>query len=87
MNNRSKSLLAAAAIAAFGSLSFSASQANAAIVCSGDDCWHTHDSYEYPAEAHVIVHDDHWHWGDHDHFRWHEHEGRGYWNGGAWRDF
>lgn len=70
-----------------GVLAFSGLSASAAIVCSGDDCWHTHSIYHYPAEAHVIVHPDTWRWGPHAHFAWREHEGRGYWRSGAWVDF
>src|SRR6516165_5108986 len=36
-------------------LAFSALSASAAIVCSGNVCWHTHESYTYPPNAHVIV--------------------------------
>jgi calcineurin-like phosphoesterase len=68
-------------------LAVSAASASAAIVCSGNECWHTHDAFEYPREAHVIVHPDNWRWGPRDHYTWHEHEGRGYWLGGAWRAF
>jgi hypothetical protein len=75
--------------AAFGAgvLAFSGVGASAAIVCSGDGCWHTHEVYHYPAEAHVIVHSDGWRWGPRDHFAWREHEGRGYWRGDSWVDF
>ena len=74
---------------AFGSAAFgfSAMNASAAIVCGMDECWHAHEAYKYPEEAHVVVHSDDWRWGEHEHFRWHEHEGRGFWRGGEWRDF
>jgi len=68
-------------------LGLSAASASAAIVCNGDVCWHTHDAYRYPGEAHVIVHPDDWRWGPSEHYTWHEHEGRGYWRGGAWREW
>jgi hypothetical protein len=68
-------------------LSFSAAGASAAVVCSADECWHTHEVYEYPSDAHVIVHPDDWRWGESEHYRWHEHEGHGFWHGGEWRDF
>jgi hypothetical protein len=70
-----------------GVLAFSGLTASAAIVCSGNECWHTHSMFRYPAEAHVIVHPDGWRWAPHDHFAWREHEGRGYWQGDTWRDF
>ena len=67
-----------------GALALSAMSASAAIVCAGPVCWHTHDVYEYPGEARVIVHPDDWRWGAGDHYRWREHEGRGYWRGDRW---
>jgi hypothetical protein len=80
-----KFLLAAAAGAAV--LTVSAVSASAAVVCTGRVCWHTHERYEYPAHAGVVVHEDNWKWGRHDHYRWREHEGRGYWNGSRWRSW
>lgn len=56
--------------------------ASAAIVCSGNVCWHTHERYVYPPEAKVVVHEDDWKWGPEVKIR--EHEGRGYWRGDAW---
>jgi hypothetical protein len=73
-----------AAALGFGALAFSAMSASAAIVCSGTVCWHTHEMYEYPPTAGVIVHPDNWHWGAGERFAWREHEGRGYWKGGRW---
>jgi len=64
------------AISAFG--------ASAAIVWQRDVCWHTHEAYDFPHEAGVVVHEDNWHWGPREHFRFREHEGRGYWRGGRW---
>jgi hypothetical protein len=65
-------------------LALSGASASAAIVCRGSVCWHTHDAYEYPASARVIVHPDEWRWGPREHFAFREHEGRGYWNGRRW---
>jgi hypothetical protein len=79
--------LAALSLIGLGAAAVSSTSASAAIVCSGDDCWHAREAYSYPAEAHVIVHGDDWKWGEHDHFRWREHEGRGYWRGDRWTDF
>ncbi len=78
----SKTLLGATA--GVGLLALSAASASAAIVCSGNVCWHTHESYTYPPEAHVIVHPDGWRWGPRERFSWREHEGRGYWRRGDW---
>jgi hypothetical protein len=82
MTSLSKTLLGM--LAGAGVLAFSMVSASAAIVCSRHVCWHTHDVYEYPAAAGVIVHPDDWRWGPHEHFAWREHEGRGYWRGGRW---
>jgi len=65
-------------------LAFSSLGASAAVVCSHNYCWHTHETYAYPPEAGVVVHPDDWHWGRNEHFAWREHEGRGYWRGGRW---
>jgi hypothetical protein len=67
-----------------GILAVSALSASAAIVCSGNVCWHTPGAYEYPPEAGVMVHPDGWRWGPNEHFSWREHEGRGYWRGEKW---
>ena len=68
--------LAGAAIGV-GALSVSAVAASAAIVCSGNVCWHTPDRYEYPAAAGVVVHEDGWRWGPREKYTFREHEGRG----------
>ena len=67
-----------------GLLAMSAVSASAAIVCSGNVCWHTHETYTYPSESRVIVHPDSWRWGPSERFTWREHEGRGYWRGDNW---
>ena len=82
MNGLSKALLATAAGASL--LALSAATASAAIVCSGNTCWHTHEHYDYPASAKIVVHEDNWRWGRHEHYRWREHRGRGYWSGSRW---
>ena len=75
--------LASAALGA-GLLAASAVSASAAIVCSGNVCWHTHERLVYPPEARVIIHDDDWRWQPHERYTFREHEGRGYWRGGDW---
>ena len=67
-----------------GVLALSTVNASAAIACAGNVCWHTHERYDYPASARIVVHEDNWRWGRHEHYRWREHEGRGYWNGHHW---
>jgi hypothetical protein len=71
-----------AAMAAAGALAFSTLSASAAIVCNGAVCWHAHETYTYPPEAHVVIHGDDWRAGPEIRFR--EHEGRGYWRGDRW---
>ena len=78
--------LASAAIGA-GLLAVSTMSASAAIVCSSDVCWHTHEAYHYPPEAKVIVHEDNWKWGPSEHYTFREHEGRGYWRGDSWESW
>jgi hypothetical protein len=67
-----------------GVLALSTVGASAAIACVGNACWHTHETYDYPKSARVVIHTDDWKWGRHEHYRWREHEGRGYWNGHRW---
>lgn len=81
----SKILLGTAMGAAL--LAFSSVGASAAIVCTGDTCWHVQETYEYPSTAHVIVHPDDWRWGPSDHYVFREHEGRGYWHGDTWSNW
>jgi hypothetical protein len=68
-----------------GVLAVSTMSASAAIVCTGNTCWHVHERYDYPSAAGVIVHDDDWRPGPSITFR--EHEGRGYWRGDRWSDW
>jgi hypothetical protein len=83
MSSVTKVLLGVAAGA--GILTVSAISASAAVVCSGNVCWHVHDRYAYPPAANVIIHQDDWRAGPGITFR--EHEGRGYWKGDSWTDF
>jgi hypothetical protein len=85
MTRMSKSLLGMAAGA--GLLACSTMSASAAIVCSGNGCWHTHERYAYPPEARVVIHDDNWRWGPQENFTFREHEGRGYWKGDSWTEW
>jgi hypothetical protein len=78
--------LAGAAIGA-GLLAITSVSASAAIVCSGNVCWHTHERYTYPPEAGVRVHEDNWRWGPEEKYTFREHEGRGYWKGDTWTEF
>ena len=70
------------AIAGAGALAFSAAGASAAIVCSGNTCWHVKEKYEYPSGAGVVIHEDDWKVAPGITFR--EHAGRGYWRGDTW---
>lgn len=80
MNVLTKAALAGAALLTFATTT----SASAAIVCSRDVCWHTHEAYSYPSDAGVVVHEDNWRWGPSERFTFREHEGRGYWRGDKW---
>jgi len=54
-------------------LAFSSLSASAAIVCTGNVCWHAHERYEYPPGAHVTIHEDNWRWGPDERFAFREH--------------
>ena len=54
--------LAGATIGA-GLLAMSTIGASAAIACRGNVCWHSHETYAYPPDAGVVVHEDNWRWG------------------------
>jgi hypothetical protein len=83
MTSIGKSLLGTALGA--GLLALSSIGASAAIVCSGNVCWHAHERFEYPPGAKLSVHEDDWRPGPHMTFR--EHEGRGYWKGDKWTEW
>lgn len=85
MTSTSQTLLGA--LLGAGVLAFSGASASAAIVCSGNVCWHAHELYEYPPEAHVIIRPDNWRWGPHERYIWREREGRGYWRGDTWMEW
>ena len=78
--------LASTAVAA-GFLAASTMGASAAVACSGNVCWHTHESYAYPPDARVVIHDDNWRWGPRERYVFREHEGRGYWRGDRWTEW
>jgi hypothetical protein len=77
----------AGAMIGAGMLAASTVGASAAIVCSGNVCWHTHERHVYPPEAGVVVHEDNWRWGPSEKYEFREHEGRGYWRGNNWREW
>jgi hypothetical protein len=83
MTSLSKALVGTAIGA--GIVAFSTLGASAAVVCTGNVCWHTHERYEYPPTARVIIHEDDWRAGPGITFR--EHEGRGYWSGDRWTEW
>jgi hypothetical protein len=83
---RLSTTLASAAIGA-ALLAGSAVSASAAVVCSGNVCWHTHETYAYPPESKVIIHEDNWRWEPNEHYTFREHDGRGYWRGDRWTEW
>lgn len=74
--------LSFAALIGVGAFAVSTNNASAAIACAGPVCWHVGETYEYPPDARVVVHEDGWRAGPDVKFR--EHEGRGYWSGDRW---
>jgi hypothetical protein len=72
------------AIMGAGVLAWTMASASAAIVCSGNVCWHVKEKYEYPPEGRVTIHDDNWKWGPSDKYEFREREGRGYWREDKW---
>ena len=87
MMNLFRNTIVGAAIGA-GAFAFSVIRASAYIVCNDTSvCWHTHNPYDYPPEAHVTVHENEWHWGANEHYTFREHAGRGYWSGDNWIDW
>jgi hypothetical protein len=55
----------------------------AAVVCTGNTCWHATEKYDYPPDARVTIHEDAWKPGPSITFR--EHTGPGYWAGETWK--
>ena len=77
MRNALSSALLGAGLLAVTSMS-----ASAAIVCSGNVCWHTTERYDYPPDARVTIREPAWTPGPEITFR--EHPGRGYWRDDRW---
>lgn len=82
MTSMTKTLLSTAFAA--GALALSSGGASATMACNGNVCWHVHERYEYPARAHVVIHEDDWRPAPRARVVIREHEGRGYWRGGTW---
>lgn len=80
-----KSLLGVAISTGVAALFFTS--ASAAVVCVGPVCWHSHETYDYPPDARVVVHPDDWRWESNEKYTWREHEGRGYWRGDKWMEW
>ena len=77
-----------AALMGLSAVAFVSTNASAAVVCNSDgDCWHTHTDYQYKPEFGLTVHTDDWKWKEGEKHAWREHDGRGYWKGGAWSEF
>ena len=85
---KKKTRVALAALVAGCGLAFASTTASAAIACNGaGDSWHVHGDYTFRPDFGVVIHPDTWTWKEGEHHRWREHEGRGYWQGDAWREF
>ena len=48
-------VLTKAALVGAALLAFATTSASAAIVCSRDVCWHTHEAYDSPPDARVTL--------------------------------
>ena len=69
-------------------LTMVATNASARIVCNEDgDCWHAKTDYEYQPAFGLSVHPNDWKWKEGEKHAWREHEGKGYWHGGSWKEF
>jgi hypothetical protein len=80
--------IALAALIGASALAMASTSASARIVCNPEgDCWHVHGDYEYKPAFGLIVHPDDWKWKEGEKHAWREHEGRGYWKGGEWKEF
>jgi hypothetical protein len=83
---------AIAALLSAGALAVTAGAASAYVVCNQTECWHTDHRYHYGTNVQVEYHPNNWFfhndW-DHDtNHKWRgHHEGRGYWQNGAWITF
>ncbi len=85
---KTASKLAVAALFGLGTLTLTAANVSAAIVCNGaGECWHVRGHYHYRPEWGLVVHPNGWRWGSGEHFVWREHRGRGYWRDGVWVRF
>jgi len=91
-----KKLAATAGVAATLALGLSAvtaGSASAYVVCSASgDCWHADHQYQYGHDVQAQVHPDDWYfhqdWAHDTNHHWRDyHEGRGYYNNGAWTPF
>ena len=70
------------------SLVVMATSASAEVVCNREgDCWHVTEHAWIRPEHGLIIHPDNWRWKEGERHAWREHDGRGYWQGGAWKEF
>ena len=69
-------------------MTMAATTASARIICNEEgDCWHAKADYEYQPAFGLSVHADDWKWKEGEKHAWREHEGKGYWHGGSWKEF
>ena len=77
-----------AALIGASALAMMATTASARIVCNEDgDCWHAKTDYQYQPTFGLNIHPDDWKWKEGEKHAWREHDGRGYWRGGSWKEF
>jgi hypothetical protein len=82
------STIAFAALLGASALTLISARASAGIVCNEEgDCWHAQTVYQYQPAFGLTVHQDDWKWKENEKHAWREHEGRGYWKSGSWKEF
>jgi hypothetical protein len=77
-----------AALMGAGALAMMGASASARTVCNEDgDCWHATTDYDYQPSFGLSIHPNDWKWKEGEKHAWREHEGKGYWKGGSWKEF
>ena len=82
------SKIAFAALIGAGALAITSAGASARTVCNEEgDCWHATTDYDYQPAFGLTVHPNDWKWKEGEKHAWREHDGKGYWKGGSWKEF
>ena len=77
-----------AALMGVGALALMGGSASARTVCNEDgDCWHATTDYDYQPAFGLTIHQTTGNGRRARSMPWREHEGKGYWKGGSWKEF